>query len=258
MTIRNYGSQAASGFPVSYKFDNNTPVTQNFTGSIAAGATANMTFTTPVDLHTVYYETPFKAYTGLSSDSQHNNDTLTIQLSKGDPCASHPSFTLTDGADISNVTFAGINNGTGTPYVNYTPAGNGLYTDYTRTVAPGQIVVGQTYPVSITHSFTTSAGATVYKWVYIDFNRDGDFDEANELVYTSPAITHVASGANAVTVGSIDIPSTATTGLTRMRVICAANNLTATYRPCGVYTVRGETEDYALEILPPYDKDLGE
>lgn len=257
VTIRNYGSQAASNFPVSYKFDNNTPVTQNFTGSIAAGATANMTFTTPVDLHTVYYDTPFKAYTGLSSDSQHNNDTLTIQLSKGDPCASHPSFSLADGADISNVTFAGINNGTGTPYTSYTPAGNGLYTDYTRTVTPGQIVVGQTYPVSITHSFTTSAGATVYKWVYIDFNRDGDFNDADELVYTSPAINHVASGANAVTVGSIDIPSTATVGLTRMRVICAASNLTATYRPCGVYTVRGETEDYAVEILPPYNKDLG-
>lgn len=42
-----------------------------------------------------------------------------------------------------------------------------------------------------------------------------------------------------------------------MRVICAASNLTATYRPCGVYTVRGETEDYAVEILPPYNKDLG-
>ena len=257
VTLRNYGSQAASNFPVSYQFENNAPVTQNFTGTIASGATANMTFTTPVDLHTVYYETPFKAYTGLSTDSHHQNDTLTIQLSKGDPCTSHPTVTLTDGADISNVTFAGINNGAGTPYMNYTPDGNGLYTDYTHTVAPGQIVLGQTYPVSVTHSFTTSSGATVYKWVYIDYDRDGVFNNNEELVYTSGAVNHVANGSSATTVGSVTIPSTATTGLTRMRVICAASNINTTYRPCGVYTVRGETEDYAVNILPPYNTDLG-
>ncbi|MCR4857418.1 MAG: T9SS type A sorting domain-containing protein [Bacteroidales bacterium] len=257
VTIRNFGTQAASNFPVSYQFDNNTPVTQNFTGSIAAGATANLTFTTNVDLHTVYYETPFKAFTGLSSDTHHTNDTLTIQLSKGDPCASHPQFSMADGADISNVTFAGINNGTGTPYMNYTSAGNGLYTDYTHTVPAGEIVLGQTYPISVTHSFTNNSGATVYKWVYIDYNRDGVFNNNEELVYTSGAVNHVANGSNATSLGSVVIPTTATTGLTRMRVICAASNINTTYRPCGVYTVRGETEDYAVNILPPYDRDMG-
>ncbi len=256
--IKNFGSSAATNFPVSYQFDNNTPVTQNYTGNLAAGATATMTFTTTVDLSNVYYCLPFKAYTDLATDAYHVNDTLSMELCSVDPCISRPTVTLNDGADISNVTFAGINNGTGTPYVNYTtPAGcDGLYTDYTS-LTPGQVVKGQFYPLSVTHSFTTSSGATVYKKVYIDFNRDGDFTDEGECVFTSPAIPYAAGGANATTTTEVTIPTTATVGLTRMRVICAAGALNANNSPCGIYNFRGETEDYAIEILPPYDNDMG-
>lgn len=258
VTIKNFGSAAASNFPVSYRFNNGTPVTQNFTGTIAAGATANMTFTQTVDLTDVYYCLPFAAYTDMSGDSFHGNDTLTVELCNADPCISQPTATLTDGADISNVTFAGINNGTGTPYVNYPlPAGcNGLYTDYTN-LAPAQIVKGQVYPLSVTHSFTTATGATVYKKVYIDYNRDGDFSDADECVFTSPAVPYAAGGANATTTTNITIPTTATLGLTRMRVICAAGALNNNNSPCGIYNYRGETEDYAVEIMQPHNKDLG-
>ncbi len=258
VTIKNFGTSTASNFPVSYQFDNYTPVTQTYTGSLAAGATANMTFNTTVDLTEVYYCMPFIAYTGLTTDSYHGNDTLSIELCNNDPCVSHPTVTLTDGAEISNVTFAGINNGTGTPYLNYTiPAGcNGLYTDYTS-LTPGQIVKGQEYTLSVTHSFTTSTGTTVYKKVYIDYNRDGDFDDADECVFTSSSIAYNANGSNATTTTDITIPTTAEAGLTRMRVICAAGALTAANSPCGIYAYRGETEDYAVEILPPYEKDMG-
>jgi len=258
VTIKNNGSTAASNFPVSYQFNNGTPVTQNYTGSIAAGATATMTFTTTVDLTSVYFCLPFKAYTGMSNDSFHGNDTLSIELCGGDPCISRPASNYNTGAEISKVNFAGINNGTGTPYTNYTrPTGcNGLYTDYTN-LTPGEIVKGQVYPLAITHSFETATGATVYKKVYIDYNRDGDFDEADECVFTSAAIPYAAGGANATTTANVTIPTTATLGMTRMRVICAAGALNANNSPCGTYNYNGETEDYALEIQQPYGKDMG-
>ena len=250
VVVKNFGSQAASNFPVSYQLANGTPVTQNYTNSLAAGATATVNFTTTCDLSSVYYNTPFKAFTGLSSDSYHGNDTLTIMVSKEDPCISRP-LSLATGADISNVTFAGINNGPGTPYTNYTTTGDGLYSDFTTTVAPGELVLGQTYQLSITHSFSATATATVYKTVYIDYNRNGSF-EANEQVYTSGAVA--AGQANATTTTSIVVPTTATLGLTRMRVICAAGNYT---NACGTYNYAGETEDYAILLSPPVATDMG-
>ncbi len=248
--VKNFGTQAASNFPIAYQLANGTPITQNYTGNLAAGATATVTFTTPIDLTSVYYATTFKAYTSLSSDTYHNNDTLTIMLQKEDPCISRP-LSLATGADISNVTFAGINNGPGTPYTEYTPAGDGLYTDYTTTVAPGELVLGQSYQMSITHSFTTTATATVYKTVYIDYNRNGEF-ETTEKIFTSGAVA--AGQANATTNTTIIVPTDASLGLTRMRVICAAGNYT---NACGTYNYAGETEDYAILLSPPVATDMG-
>lgn len=250
VVIKNFGSQTVSNIPVSYKLGNGTPVTQ-IHASLAAGATATVTFTTTCDLSAIYFATPFCAYTDLTSDTYHGNDTLTIYVSKEDPCISRP-LSLATGADISNVTFAGINNGPGTPFLNYDPApNNGLYTDYTQTVAPGELVLGQNYNLSITHSFTTSTATSVYKTVYIDYNRNGEF-ETSEQIYTSGVITNAA--ANATTTATISIPTTASLGLTRMRVICAAGNYT---NACGTYNYAGETEDYAVLLSPPMDTDIG-
>src|SRR5690606_12505920 len=54
-TIKNRGTSNASGFTVGYQYGNNPPVEQQFSGAIAAGATSNFTFNTPVDLCDVYF-----------------------------------------------------------------------------------------------------------------------------------------------------------------------------------------------------------
>lgn len=257
VTIKNFGAQTASNFPVTYVLANQTPVTQNYSGSIASGETANMTFTQTVDLSDVYFETPFKAYTDMSSDDHHSNDTLEISVGKENPQASHPQYSMADGLDISRVTFAGIDNGAGSPYTNYEPDGDGLYSDYTMSVAPGEVIVGQVYPMSVTHSFTTATGTDAYKWVYIDYNRDGEFS-STELVYSSPVkIPFEEDGSNARTEFDVVIPQNASVGLTRMRVICAASNITTQFRPEGIYSAKGETEDYAVLISRSFDKDMG-
>lgn len=255
VTIRNYGSQAASNFPVYYQLANNTPVTQNYTGSIAAGATATMTFTTPCDLTDVYFATPLRAYTGLTSDTYHPNDTTTIYVSKEDPCESRP-LSLNTGAHITNVSLATLNNGTGAPYTNHpTAPGNGMYTDYTQTVAPVELILGQEYTLSVTHAFTATNTKAVFKRTYIDYNRNGEF-EATELIMNSGSVP--AGDANAVTSQIVNIPTDASAGLTRMRVICASVNVTD---PCSFYnnsaTAEGETEDYAVLLSVPMEVDLG-
>jgi len=257
VTIKNFGQAAASNFPISYQLGNNTPVTQNYTASLAAGATANVTFSTACDLTSVYFSTPFRAYTGLTSDTYHANDTTTIYLSKEDPCVSRP-LALNTGAHITNVTFAALNNGTAAPYTEHSAApGDGMYSDFTATVPPVELILGQEYTLSVTHAFTGTATKTVYKRAYIDYNRNGEF-EANEAILISGAVP--AGEPNATTVQTVNVPTAgdAEVGLTRMRVICASVNVTD---PCSFYnntaSAEGETEDYAVLLSAPMQVDLG-
>jgi hypothetical protein len=78
--------------------------------------------------------------------------------------------------------------------------------------------------------------------VWIDLNQDQDFDDAGELMYTSPM------GAGPHT-GPITIPLTATLGNTRMRVRLHDSTLGANSTPCGNSTY-GQVEDYTVNIQP--------
>ena len=259
VTLQNFGSQTVSDFPVSYQLDNNTPVTQHYSGSLASGATATMTFNAHVDLTSVYFPTPFKAYTGLTSDTYHSNDTTMIWLSVEDPCPSRPLLSH-DGAHITNVSVASLDNGIGAPYTNHPAApGDGMYTDYTQTVAPVELLLGQEYPLSVTHAFTGSTTKSVWKKAYIDFNRNGVFTDPGEEVFSSMSIP--AGDSYSVTEYLVYVPFNAEVGQTRMRVICSTVALNSTGNsancPCGFYNGDGETEDYAVLLSPPKDVDFG-
>ncbi len=84
VTIENFGSSAISGFPVSYKINNNTPVTVTYSGSIAAGGSASYTFS---GANAANLSVPgsyvIKAYTSVPGDANHTNDTTTSYLSVG-------------------------------------------------------------------------------------------------------------------------------------------------------------------------------
>ncbi|MEZ5047461.1 MAG: GEVED domain-containing protein [Chitinophagaceae bacterium] len=82
--------------------------------------------------------------------------------------------------------------------------------------------------------------------IWIDFNQDGDFDDAGEEVYMEN--TSLAGPRSAT--GNIAIPATATLGVTRMRVTAAEGFAgTGVLTPCLSYGY-GETEDYFVEIVP--------
>ncbi|WP_027378130.1 M4 family metallopeptidase [Kaistella palustris] len=95
------------------------------------------------------------------------------------------------------------------------------------------------YPITITPEW----GGTVYSEgyaVFIDWNNDGDFTDANETALTIPA-----SKGNPVT-GNITVPGDiTTTGPVRMRIIMKYNSTPTT--ACGNISY-GQIEDYTLNL----------
>jgi len=91
-------------------------------------------------------------------------------------------------------------------------------------------------------SFSAGFKTTIYTeyWkVWIDYNQNGVFTDAGELVVTGTSRTA------ATFTGTFVVPATATVGTTRMRVLMSDNS--ATSSSCGTFTY-GEVEDYNINI----------
>ena len=115
-------------------------------------------------------------------------------------------------------------------------SGNSPYTDYSTTLFT-QVYVDSTYTLSV--EITNPITQPHYNFVYIDWNRDGDFDDADE----SQSIG-LGNGTSQLT-ASIVVPANAVFGNTLMRLKNTNINVND---PCGTYPL-GETEDYKLEII---------
>ena len=130
---------------------------------------------------------------------------------------------------ISNVTFANINkNSTATTG----------YEDFTATV--GNVTPGQSYNFSASHTGTTYSSDQVIVW--IDYNKDGDFEDAGEQVL-------ITGKKMSPWTGSIAIPVTAPAGQTTMRVRLhdSSTLFSPNATPCG-NSGYGQVEDYTLNI----------
>jgi bacillolysin len=111
---------------------------------------------------------------------------------------------------------------------------NGGYGDFTGQTV--NVTAGQSYPISLTPGF----GSTVYNeyWkIWIDYNADGDFDDAGELAFDAGGLS------NSTVNGSISIPSGAS-GDTRMRI---SMKWDAAQTACENFSY-GEVEDYTISI----------
>lgn len=199
-----------------------------YQGSSLIGNTASTSYTvTSLSPSTTYsFSVRAKDAAGNISTSSNSVSVTTLAGSTVTYC----SATATNTADerIGNVKFGTINNtSTGTAgYENFTS----ISTNVTR---------GTANTISITPVWTSTKYNEAYA-VYIDYNKDGDFTDSGELVWTK-----TGSQTTPVT-GSITIPSTATLGSTRMRVMMQYNSVPSS--SCGSYTY-GQVEDYTLNIL---------
>lgn len=120
---------------------------------------------------------------------------------------------------------------------------NGTYSDYTNLstlVSPGV-----SYPMELDLMNCTGGTYSYGTRVWIDCDHNGLFD-TYELLHDS--YNSLAPLVSVNVPFNITIPSTALSGLTRMRIVIVESN--ASPSPCGTYTW-GETEDYMVNITAP-------
>jgi len=134
---------------------------------------------------------------------------------------------------ISNVQFGTIDNTSADE--------NGGYSDFTSISTP--VIAGQDYPITITPFWTSTLYDEGYG-VWIDFNRNGNFDDPGELVFDQTPTQNTPIS------GLISIPSDAILGETVMRVSMKFDGIPS---PCENFDF-GEVEDYTVEIL---DESIG-
>jgi hypothetical protein len=119
--------------------------------------------------------------------------------------------------------------------INNTSGDNGGYADFTNIST--DLDAGDNYSIQLKPGY--AQGAYWEYWcVWIDFNQDGDFEDADELVFYKykPGTVN----------GTISIPNSAVGGPTRMRVSMTFNGWAG---PCDIFA-DGEVEDYTVNIIP--------
>ena len=142
---------------------------------------------------------------------------------------------------ISGVSFENINNinqWDDKKSQSQSPAGYRNFTNFTTDVN-----AGATYPITINHKSNGQGGPkTDYVFIWIDFNQNDSF-EANELVGQMNKLVEAYTTYTSTT--SISIPSSATPGNTRMRIIQRRDSAPSSCSSGG----KGEAEDYTINII---------
>ncbi|MCB9260748.1 MAG: hypothetical protein H6607_00005, partial [Flavobacteriales bacterium] len=123
--------------------------------------------------------------------------------------------------------------------VSKTGSGCDNYTDNTGTVM-ADLTAGEAYTITLENG-TCGGNYTRYGNAWIDYNQDGDFDDAGEMLGKG---TTGSSANGYVHVITFTVPCNIKSGSTRLRAIVKEGTNTA---PCGTYAY-GETEDYTISL----------
>jgi len=118
---------------------------------------------------------------------------------------------------------------------------NNGYGDFTGTPMTTNLSAGSSYDLTLTPGYPFDPFDVIFS-VWIDYNQDGDFEEAEEKVFESNDVTTEITQ-------SIAIPASAPSGLTRMRIAMRERDPAEV---CSVYPF-GETEDYCIFIANSQD-----
>lgn len=141
------------------------------------------------------------------------------------------------GARIDSVSFSNIKKAN--------TAGSKTYTNNTNII--GDIESLQTLPLFVKlGNADATANPRIVK-AFIDYNNNGVFDVATELVGTSPVLSSTATSttitvttASSLTVGNLSI----------LRIIVQETSTASDINPCGNYG-KGETQDYRIRVVNP-------
>ncbi|MBL4663662.1 MAG: M36 family metallopeptidase [Flavobacteriaceae bacterium] len=182
------------------------------------------------------------AYLGGTVELRFNR--LTGSTWQADIAIDNVSLTADGGGDPNPPTGYCASNGNNTndEYIqrveigsidNVTGASSGGYGDYTNLSTN----LGASNSITITPLWTGTIYAEGYA-VWVDWNRDGDFGDSGELVFSQAATTDTPIS------GSFSVPGGASAGPTRMRVSMKYNGIPSS---CESFTY-GEVEDYIVVI----------
>ncbi|MCC2548876.1 M4 family metallopeptidase [Hymenobacter sp. BT175] len=155
-----------------------------------------------------------------------------VGASYGGGTTTTPTYCASKGSNVSYEWIDYVKLGT----LARTSAADGGYYNGTALAAPS-IGAGTSQTVSFSAGFSGTAYTEYWK-VYIDYNKNGAFTDAGELVVSG------SSSASTTLSGTFTVPTTAKTGNTRMRIVMSDNSGTTS---CNSYSY-GETEDYTVSI----------
>jgi hypothetical protein len=225
VTLENFGASTQTTIPVSYSINGGTVVTQNYVGSLAAGANTSFSFTTTSNLSSLGMYS-ILAYTSLSGDSENSNDTTYKDV---EHFICQPQADCSFGDGLTQFKLGTINNNT-----SCSPQGFGDYTNLNTNLERGT-----------THVLSAKSGyANQVLTVWIDYNDNFVF-ESSEIV-----LTNAPFGTTLVNM-NVPISGTAALGqhLLRARTNWTQFGSATITDPC-VDVSYGETEDYKVTIAP--------
>lgn len=145
---------------------------------------------------------------------------------------------------ISSVTFAGKG-----PKTSSAAVGSPAYEDFTAYTF--DVALSSTNALSVTG---TGVGANRFGMtVFVDWNSNGNFDDAGEQYFTTPATFLGGTGAAITLTGNIAVPSGTAIGAKRMRIKYNFSSSTTALNPalangCSQMT-NGQTEDYTINLV---------
>lgn len=226
-TIDGFGSSTATvswdAVPgSSYDFRYRQTGTTSWTTSSENGTSKPLTGLTPQTSYEVQVRSKCPDNSTSSYSSSVSFTTTEVQLNYCDSNGNNVSDEY-----ISNVSIGNINNSSG--------ASSSGYADYTSQST--NLTKGTSSTITITPTWTGTLYNEGYA-VFIDYNKDGDFSDSGETIWTQ-----AASQTTPVS-GTFTVPTSAITGATRMRVVMQYNAIPTS---CGTYNY-GETEDYTVNI----------
>lgn len=177
VTVYNFGEVAQSNFPIRFKVNDVTIATENFTGTLASGASAEFTFTATADLGTEGTTYLLEAGTELVGDENNSNNSITksvIHINQWDAG-------VTEIIDPNS----GNNLGSESIKIEVTNFGTSALTNL-----PVSYQVGSSTPVVETINTTIPPGST------LEYTFTSPYDFSAVQNYTILAKTNLANDAN--------------------------------------------------------------
>ena len=208
-----------TGVGVTYVWESST---DNLTWTVFGSSSATQT-SPPITLPTWFRSTvTCSGNSGISTTIQITLSYCTYNITNNDPTG------------ITSVTFGTISN---------TSIGNPAYSDFTTQSTT--VEQGGVYQLNV--KVNTDGNWTVNTKVWVDWNQNYVFEVGEE--YSLGSALNTTNGITSLSPLNITVPSGATLGETRMRIVSVEASDPVPLA-CGTQ-LYGEAEDYKLSIIPP-------